>query len=147
MENRYEGEIQEMKRIRSWEHRANRLRDGRNSDADNLDKLQYESSLKGYHTFQDKHIAGRNPDLLIKYDNQNIVIELDGPIHGYGDESSESKQTKSRNEDYEKQSILIITINEEWCKMYNYKFDEVAHIGLFIMEQIARARMRLNNAI
>lgn len=131
-----------MKRgARKWKHIADSKRT-RNSDADKIDDIQQHLQQLNYFPHQNVKIAGRNPDLKLRLYGTNIVLELDGPIHGFGDQVSESKQTRLRNQDYIINDIPFITINEEWCKFHGYKFEDVAHIGLFIIEQIVRAKER-----
>lgn len=125
------------RRIKKWKHLADSKRT-RNSDADKLDDIQQHLQQLNYFTHQNCIIAGRHPDLKLRLYGTNIVLELDGAIHGLGDEVSESKQTRLRNQDYILNDIPFITINEEWCKFHGYRFEDVAHIGLFIIEQIVR---------
>lgn len=132
------------RRIKKWKHLADSKRI-RNSDADKLDDIQQHLQQLNYFTHQNTRIAGRYPDLKLRLYGTNIVLELDGAIHGFGDQVSESKQTRLRNQDYITNDIPFITINEEWCKYHGYKFEDVAHIGLFIIEQMVRAKERLKS--
>jgi len=131
-----------MKKIRTkWKHIADSKRT-RGSDASKLDKIQKYLNDKRYFTLTGETLAGRRPDLVHKYQDEKIVIELDGYTHGFGDEATESEQTVNRNNDYERNNIPFIPINESWCKLYGYSYEQVAHIGLYIIREQLRVKER-----
>ncbi len=89
----------------------------------------------------------RNPDGKIKIDGYTFYVELDGPQHGFGDDVSESKQTRSRNDDYVRNGHFPIIVNEQWLK--NQEIEQIHYVKsvVFFLEQICRARKRLNRAV
>jgi hypothetical protein len=113
---------------KSWIHRANKLREV-NTDFEKVSKIQDYLNKHGYHSLQGMTLIThenkiRHPDLLMKIGEFTIPIELDGSIHGYGDEVSESEQTKQRNDDYK--SFYTIIINEAMCEERGISYQEYA---------------------
>ena len=58
----------------------------------------------------------RMPDIVIP--QKNIVIELDGFIHGNGDEISKREDDKQRDQDYKDAGFKLIIINEQQTNGY-----------------------------
>ena len=53
----------------------------------------------------------RNPDIQIKFDSMNIILESDGKVHG--DLEQPTKSTMERNKDFERTGMDYILINHE----------------------------------
>ena len=94
----------------------------------------------------------RFPDGTTKIYGYDVPVELDRlskdgtSLHGHGDDVSESKQTRSRNDDYTRSGVLPIIINESWLK--NQKIETEIYLKCvgFMYEQIFRSRKRLERA-
>lgn len=120
------------------------------SDFDRISELQSILSGFGYHSFRgqviksDKFLVSeRRPDLILNYKGVAIPIELDGGIHGFGDEVSETDKTKDRNDDYLRAGYTPIIINEEWLKTGKITLTHYVRSVLFNYEQIIRSKKRL----
>jgi hypothetical protein len=96
-----------MKGVKSHQHRANR---NRTSESDIPDKFRVMAIIKKYfniRTLTDEVIpipkgyaTYRQPDLLAKHPRR-IVFELDGLVHGNGDEVSFRERDERKLNDYE----------------------------------------------
>ena len=108
----------------SFEHRANK---NRTSESDTTDKFNIIMLL--YEKFSLIGLTGemipipdggpdryRLPDITIP--QKNIVIELDGAIHGFGDKISKKKRDVYRDEDYKTAGYKLIIVNKETTKGY-----------------------------
>ncbi|MDE2024963.1 MAG: hypothetical protein KGJ07_00540 [Patescibacteria group bacterium] len=120
------------------------------SDFDRISELQSILSGFGYHSLRGQVIKSnkfigleRHPDLILHYKGELIPIELDGGVHGFGDEISESIKTKDRNDDYLRGGYTPIIINEEWLNNSKISLTHYVRSVLFQYEQIIRARKRL----
>lgn len=60
----------------------------------------------------------RCPDILIKARVIPIVIELDGQIHGDGDQVTKRTRDELRDSDYNKAGVQLIIINKSVTKGY-----------------------------
>ena len=89
----------------------------------------------------------RNPDGKILIDGYTFYVEHDGPQHGFGDDVSESKQTRSRNDDYVRNGFLPIIVNEEWLKREKIDQKTYCKSVIFFLEQICRSRKRIGRAV
>ena len=58
----------------------------------------------------------RMPDITIP--QKNIVIELDGPIHGFGDGISKREDDIQRDQDYKDAGYKLIIVNQELTNGY-----------------------------
>ena len=101
---------------RSWIHYRNKQRDSE-SDTDDkfkiIDILRRNFSLYGL-TGEMVLLDGgryRLPDIFIKKDR--IVIELDGGIHGFGDDITKNESDYARDSDYHNNNYRLIVINKE----------------------------------
>ena len=119
----------------------------RNSDATKLDLLQKQ--LSEFKPLRDEVIINRSfiherryPDFVVKKYGYTIPIELDGTIHGSGDEMSMSSQTYNRNLDYVTAGYHPVIINEEWCQSQNISFDVYAKCVLFNISQLLVTQRR-----
>src|SRR5690348_1415098 len=96
---------------------ANKKRDG---ELDMVDKFKVIRTLRNYFglyglTGEVLMIDGescRMPDIFIK-NRPPIVIELDGGIHGMGDQISKRDKDVVRDKDYEDLGIKLVIINKE----------------------------------
>ncbi len=95
----------------------------------------------------------RFPDGTTKIYGYDVPVELDRlskdgktSIHGHGDDVSESKQTRSRNDDYTRSGVLPIIINESWLKIKKIEPEIYLKCVGFMYEQIFRSRKRLERA-
>ena len=72
----------------------------------------------------------RMPDILIP--QRNIVIELDGPIHGYGDGISKREDDIQRDQDYKDAGYKLIIVNQELTNGYELEkvFDVLQKEGI-----------------
>ena len=120
---------------------------GRNSDDTKLDLLQKQ--LSEFHPLRDEVIINhsfiherRYPDLVIKKYGHIIPIELDGSVHGSGDEMSMSSQTYNRNSDYLNTGLHPVIINEEWCQSQNILFEVYAKCVLSNISQLLVTQRR-----
>ena len=134
---------------KQWIHKVTKNR-SMPSDFDRISNLQATLSELGYNSLRGQVLhhptfiaRGRHPDLILKIKGETIPIELDGPIHGSGDDVSESEQTRNRNDDYIRSGYLPIIINEEWLKQSGIKLKDYLHSILFNLEQIIRAKHRI----
>lgn len=59
----------------------------------------------------------RFPDIVIP--QKNIVIELDGGVHGSGDDISKREKDKDRDNDYKEAGYKLVIINEEKTDGYS----------------------------
>jgi hypothetical protein len=93
-------------------------------------------------TDRDKYIVNL-PDFLGTIEGLQYVVELDGKTHGICDcEESESKQTKRRNDNYEKAGLRSIIINEQLCDEFGVKYEDYFTLRLFEEAMKARAHKR-----
>lgn len=60
----------------------------------------------------------RFPDIFIKKSSPEIVIELDGEIHGDGDEVSKREKDVWRDKDYLRIGVKLIIINKSLTNGY-----------------------------
>ncbi len=59
----------------------------------------------------------RLPDGVTEIYGFKVPLEHDGPVHGFMDDVSESKQTRARNDDYMRAGVIPIIVNTEWLKL------------------------------
>lgn len=130
-------------------HQANKKRIQPN-DFDKISEVQSILTELGYASFtsqtlySNKFIAReRHPDLLINLNGEMIPLELDGSVHGSGDEISETLQTKYRNDDYFRAGFLPIILNEEWLELSKISKKTYLKCLLFNHSQILRAKRRV----
>ena len=140
---------------KSWVHHANKNRDTNSSTTkeekihDYLNETEYKTIMQKKIFSPDFQVKGsvRNPDFWTIADrgfNQFVMLgELDGEVHGFGDQVSETEQTKNRNDDFVRAGIPFVAINEEWCKTYGIDFGLAMHVGFHVMNQFARAVKRV----
>ena len=62
--------------------------------------------------------AYRLPDLLIKNCKPEIVIELDGEMHGNGEQITKRPRDETRDSDYIRNGYRLIIINKEQTNGY-----------------------------
>lgn len=65
------------------------------------------------------------PDVFVKSSEPQIAFELDGDIHGLGDDITTTDSTWKRNERYAKLSVKLIIINEALTKYEDQEIIEV----------------------
>ena len=72
----------------------------------------------------------RMPDITIP--QRNIVIELDGPIHGFGDGISKREDDIQRDQDYKDAGYKLIIVNQELTNGYDLEkvFDVLQKEGI-----------------
>ena len=129
-----------------------RKKSTRPSDGGRIDRAQDELVELGYKALRGETLTdtnfvarSRHPDLVVKIYGEKVPIELDGAVHGSGDEVSESKQTKYRNDDYVRAGFLPVIANEEWLKVNNIDQQTYMKCILFNFEQQLRALKRVRN--
>jgi len=122
----------------------------RPSDAGRIEKALDELSEIGYRALSGETLTNpnfiarsRHPDLVVKIQGEKVPIELDGGTHGFGDDLTESQQTRYRNDDYVRAGYLPIIVNEEWLKVKNINQHVYLQCVLFNFEQQLRSLKRL----
>lgn len=65
------------------------------------------------------------PDVFVKSSEPQIAFELDGDIHGLGDDITTTDSTWKRNERYAKLNVKLIIINEALTKYEDQEIIEV----------------------
>jgi len=131
-----------------WISKANKKRIV-GSDSDRI--IQVMSYIpRGYNAAQYQKLklprgkyGQRFPDIIINICGFTVPIELDGAVHGYNDEISESKQTKIRNDDYVRDGYLPIIINHEQLKELKISEEIYVKCAIILFESIYRAMNRL----
>jgi len=101
----------------SWEGRAKKKQEG-GSDRD--DKFQVIAVLKNHfglygltgEAFETADQEWVFPDIFVKSSEPQIAIELDGEVHGLGDEMTTTDKTFKRNGRYERLGIKLIILNK-----------------------------------
>jgi hypothetical protein len=102
------------------------LRDRESNQVQIVTNFEGESKLDIYNKYEINL-----PDLYIKNSKNPILIEIDGPIHGYDDDVSRSQQTKLRNDNYSKGGFtedrgnLVIISSDD---VINHDDDDLAQI-------------------
>ena len=134
--------------MKSWIHYTNKKRIV-GSDTDRITAIQSYIG-RGYSSAQYQTIPTpngthhqRRPDLTIQMCGQTVPIELDGGIHGYNDELTESPQTKQRNNDYVREGYIPIIINHEQLKAEGISEDVFVKCAIILLEPIFRTKQRL----
>ena len=88
----------------------------------------------------------RNPDGITEIYGFKVPLEHDGAHHGFGDDVSESKQTRSRNDDYMRGGVIPIIVNTEWLKLNKIAQATYLKCVTFNHEQYLRSARRVLNA-
>lgn len=105
----------------------------RNSDAEKLDEIQTHLICHGFEVTREPQLFSgnfttrnhvRNPDLLIKYDDLKLLLELDGKIHGSLE--IQTDKTIARNMDYEIDHRNYIILSEEDAKFFKLDLCDLA---------------------
>lgn len=73
----------------------------------------------------------------------DIPVELDGGVHGYNDEITESFQTKVRNDDYVRDGYFPIIINHEQLRELKISEELYIKCAIIAFEPIYRTMKRL----
>lgn len=131
-----------------WISKANKKRITQ-SDSDRIIRVMSYIG-KGYNAAQYQKLklkrgiyGQRFPDILINICGFKVPIELDGGIHGFNDEISESKNTKERNDDYVRSGCSPIIINHEQLKELEISEETFTNCAIILLEPIYRAKKRL----
>lgn len=136
---------------KQWVHYQNKKRE-ESSDLMKINSVRDILATMGYNAFQDQVIKSnefliekftRHPDLLLLLHGYEVPIELDGPIHGSGDEASESWQTSRRNCNYYLNKNPFIILNEEWLVSKKIDAKNYLQCVLFNEQQRLRARKKV----
>ena len=131
-----------------WQHQANNNRNV-GSDSDRIiTVMSYIGS--GYNAAQyqtlklprGKH-GKRNPDILLNICGFTVPFELDGGVHGFNDEISETKKTKERNDDFIRDGYFPIILNHEQLKVEGISEEIFTKCAIILFEPIYRAMSRL----
>ena len=85
----------------------------------------------------------RRPAITIEMCGFTVSVELDGGIHGFNDEISESENIKKRNDDYLRDGYLPIIINHEQLKKLKISEETFTNCAIILLEPIYRAKKRL----
>lgn len=131
-----------------WISKANKNRTV-GSDSDRIIRVMSYIG-KGYNAAQYQKLklkrgryGQRFPDILINICGFKVPIELDGGIHGFNDEISESENTKERNDDYVRSGCSPIIINHEQLKELEISEELYIKCVIIAFEPIYRAKKRL----
>jgi len=129
-------------------HRANKNRLVE-SDFDRKARVQSYIGV-GYNSAQYQTIklpsgkfGKRNPDIVMNICGFDVPVELDGGVHGYNDELTETEKTKTRNDDYVRDGYLPIIINHEQLKELKISEELYTKCAIILFEPIYRAMSRL----
>jgi|APSaa5957512535_1039671.scaffolds.fasta_scaffold06593_5 hypothetical protein len=85
----------------------------------------------------------RRPDIIIEMYGFKIPVELDGGVHGFNDEISETENTKDRNDDYVRDGYLPIILNHEQLKDLKISEEIYMKCALIAFEPIYRTMKRV----
>ena len=88
----------------------------------------------------------RNPDGVTTIYGFKVPLEHDGSQHGFGDDVSESKQTRARNDDYMVAGVIPIIVNTEWLKLNKIAQATYLKCVAFNHEQYLRSCRRVLDA-
>lgn len=131
-----------------WITKANKKRTV-GSDSDRIIRVMsyigsgYNAAQYQKLTLKRRRYGQRFPDILINICGFQVPIELDGMIHGFNDEISETKNTKERNDDYLRDGYLPIIINHEQLKELKISEKTFTNCAIILLEPIYRAKKRL----
>ena len=124
----------------------------RNSDAEKLDEIQTHLISLGWHITREPLLSSdnfttknhcRNPDLLIKYKKLELILELDGKIHG--DLGQPTERTCNRNTDYETDKRNYIIISEEDAKFFKLDLKKLA--AYMVLHEYSKHLAKLNGGL
>ncbi len=137
-----------MKRNKSWENLA---RKNATEPTDQKRVLQFKKDWEGatglpFFTWTTIPRIKRLPDGVTEIYGFKVPLEHDGPQHGFGDDVSESKQTRSRNDDYMRGGVIPIIVNTEWLKLQKIAQSTYLKCVAFNHEQYLRSCRRVLNA-
>jgi len=134
---------------KSWIHQVNKNRTV-GSDSDRIITVMSYIG-RGYKAAQYqvlKLINGkygqRRPDILINICGFDVPVELDGGVHGFNDELTETEKTKTRNDDYVRDGMIPIIINHEQLKGLEISEEMYIKCAITLLEPIFRAKKRLS---
>jgi len=140
-----------MRGSKAFIHQSKKNR-SRGSDAEKLDEIQTHLISLGFHVTREplldsvnfstrNHI--RNPDLLIKQNKFELILELDGKIHG--DLACQTDKTINRNVDYEIDHRNYIIVSEDDAKFF--KLDLCDLSAYMIYHEYAKHRAKLQGGL
>ena len=124
----------------------------RNSDAEKLDEIQTHLISLGWHVTREPQLSSgnfttknhiRNPDLLIKFGKMELILELDGKIHG--NLENQTDKTIARNMDYEIDHMNYIIISEEDAKFF--KLDLCDLTAYMVSHEFSKHLAKLNGRL
>jgi len=140
-----------MRGTKSFIHSSKKDRT-RNSDAEKLDEIQTKLIKLGWHVTREPHLSSgnfttrnhvRNPDLLIKKGKMELLLELDGKIHG--NLSEQTERTVTRNADYEVDHLNYVIISEEDAKFFKLDLGNLA--AYMVLHEYSKYRAKLNGGL
>jgi len=140
-----------MRGIKSFVHSSKKDRT-RNSDAEKLDKIQMALIKRGWQVSREPHLSNgnfstrnkiRNPDLLIKYGKMDLILELDGKLHG--NLSEQTEKTINRNADYEVGHYNYIILSEDDAKFFKLDLCDLA--AYMVLHEYSKYRAKLNGGL
>ena len=117
----------------AYEHLARKNREGEGDIEDKFLVIGILKEFFGLHGLTGELVqidcdSYRLPDILIR-SIPTTIIELDGGIHGYGDQVTKREKDIQRDEDYKKAGYNLIVINKEETAKYDY------HLVIPILQQ------------
>jgi len=140
-----------MRGIKSFIHSSKKDR-SRNSDAEKLDKIQTHLMNLYWHVTREPLLQSgnfttrnhcRNPDFLIKEGKFELILELDGKIHG--DLKLQTDKTIARNTDYEVDKRNYIIISEEDAKFFKLDLCDLA--AYMVLHEYSKHLAKLNGGL
>ncbi len=140
-----------MRGSKAFIHRSKKNRIG-NSDAQKLDEIQTHLINLGFHVTREPQLSSsnfttknhiRNPDLIVNQGKMELLIELDGKIHG--DLSWQTDKTIVRNMDYEIDKRNYIIISEEDAKFFKLDLCDLA--AYMVLHEYSKHLAKLNGGL
>ena len=109
-------------KTQAYEHRAKLNRTGENDITEKFHIILILREKFGLHGLTGEVVkideeSYRLPDILIK-GTKPIIIELDGEIHGMGDEISKRQKDVERDSDYSTNGYKLIILNKQLTNDY-----------------------------
>jgi hypothetical protein len=109
----------------AWQHLANKKRDGESDLDDKFNVIRILRNHFGLYGLTGEILmidseSCRCPDIMVK-GMIPICIEMDGEIHGSGDQVSKRVKDVDRDKDYQSIGVKLVIINKELTNGYETK--------------------------
>jgi len=133
---------------KSFKHIANKIRTI-GSDSDRIIRIMSYIG-RGYNAAQYQTLklprgkyGQRRPDIMLKMYGFDVPLELDGGVHGFNDDLTETEKTKTRNDDYVREGYLPIILNHEQLKELKIPEEIYIKCAMIAFEPIYRTMKRI----